>query len=166
MDGVSLLLIILSAPLVADMAIGAMISGAPAFQDARVPWLRRPRNRPALYLMRLRADPRVFKVGYTSRRVETRRDEIAVSRGLVRDDVVICGIVRMPHAYAAEQLAHRRLRASRGVRGLGGEWYALTSGRPDRAERIVMGAARATRTVARLRLSWPSGVRLAMFTPR
>lgn len=161
MDLISALLLILAAPIVGGMARDAATSSAPALQTGRVRWLHKPRNRPALYVMRLAADPSVFKVGYTARRVETRAGEIAASKG----PVTVSAVIRMPHAYAAEQLAHRRLRRTRGIKPLGGEWYRLVGGRRDRPERLALSAAQSVRNWSRIRFSWPEGTALKIFRP-
>lgn len=115
-----------------------------------VPWLTRPRNRPAVYILRSLRDPQRIKVGYTARKVETRAAEIAAKHGPVE----ILFSLRMPHAYTAEQTAHRTLRGKWGVRNLGGEWYR---GNPESIRRTVLASARKTRRSAKLRLSWPKG---------
>lgn len=119
-------------------------------QNGSVPWFSRPSNRPAVYLIRSAVNPRLIKVGYTARRVETRMAEIAQERGPVH----LLFSLRMPHAYATEQAAHRALRRARGVRHAGGEWYYAD---PARARRVIMREARRVRGRARRRFSWPRG---------
>lgn len=116
--------------------------------DDSVPWFSRPKNRPAVYLIRSVANPRLVKVGYTARRVETRMAEIAKDKG----PVILLFSLRMPHAYATEQAAHRALRRAFGVRRAGGEWYLAD---PKRARRIIIREAKRTRGRAKRRMSWP-----------
>lgn len=117
-------------------------------QDARVRWFSAPRNRPAVYMLRLRSNPEIIKVGYTARKVETRMAEIAAQVGPV--DLLFS--LRMPHAYAVEQMAHRSLRRAWGVKRVQGEWYRVS---PHKARRVILRSARKVRMRARLRFSWP-----------
>lgn len=119
----------------------------------KVPWFRRPKNRPAVYLFQSVRDPSCIKVGYTSRKVETRMSEIAQKRGPVR----LLFSLRMPHAYVAEQVAHKMLMRSRGVRSLGGEWYVAD---PARVRERVVSAAHRTRRQAQRRFAWPKGAEI------
>lgn len=129
----------------------------PVLQEARVRWFRKPSNRPAVYLLRSRRNPDLFKVGYTARRVEVRAAEIAQQHG----DVEIVAFLRMPHAYAAEQEAHRRLARAWGVQPRGGEWYMARDGR-KRMLSLVLRSARRVRRRARLRMAWPGGAQIAL----
>lgn len=117
-------------------------------QNGVVPWFSRPTNRPAVYLIRSAVNPRLIKVGYTARRVETRMAEIAQEKGPVQ----LLFSLRMPHAFAVEQAAHRAMRGARGVRHAGGEWYHAD---PARARKIILREARRVRGRARRRFSWP-----------
>lgn len=117
-------------------------------QNGVVPWFSRPTNRPAVYLIRSAVNPRLIKVGYTARRVETRMSEIAQEKGPVQ----LLFSLRMPHAFATEQAAHRAMRRARGVRHAGGEWYFAD---PKRARKIILREARRVRGRARRRFSWP-----------
>lgn len=144
------------AAIVAVPLLGGVLAGTLAvtgrrsvYQESRVGWFRKPRNRPAVYVMQSLADRSLFKVGYTSRKVETRKAEIERTHGPVR----ILLRVRMPHAYAAEMRAHRTLPRKFGVRALGGEWYRCASA--PRILRLVLRCARGTRRSAKLRFSWP-----------
>ena len=130
---------------------------ATVLQEARVRWFRKPVNRPAVYLLRSRSNPHLFKVGYTARRVETRAAEIAVQHG----DLEVVAFLRMPHAYAAEQDAHRRLSRAWGVTPQGGEWYVARGGKKKMLAAVLRSARRVRRT-ARLRGSWPKGARIAL----
>ena len=121
-----------------------------------VPWFRRTRNRPAIYLFHSVGRPELIKVGYTSRRTEARQAELERKLG---DRLVLVRRIRMPHAWVAEQRAHRMLRA-RGWRldwaaGLGGEWYLVPGGAGVREAALLMeAAARDIERQARRRFSW------------
>ncbi len=143
-------LVALIAPLV---LFWLLTRGGPVFQSRGVSWFRRPTNRPALYIIQSLEDPRLIKVGYTARKVETRMAEIAAQRGKVR----LLFSLRMPHAYAAEQAAHAALSRSWRVKTLGGEWYA---GDPARIRKIVMKAANGTRWRAKMRFAWPKNAKI------
>lgn len=142
---------LIAAPFVVGMLGGGVaLSGRRVVhQEARVRWFRKPRNRPAVYVMRSLSDPSLFKVGYTARRIETRKAEIERVRG----PVSIVMRVRMPHAYAAEMLCHRRLSAKMGVKALGNEWYRCRS--EDKILRCVRSSVYKTRRSAKMRFSWP-----------
>ena len=115
-----------------------------------VPWFRKPKNQPAVYVMVCRNDPRVVKLGYTSRRVEVRAQEISrAGRGPVR----IVAAIRMPHAYAAEMNAHKRLSSTRGVRPLGGEWYRCSD--VSVIVRQMRASASSVKASAIRKRSWP-----------
>lgn len=118
------------------------------YQERGIRWFRKPSNRPAIYIIQSVTNPAHIKVGYTSRAVEKRMAEIASKRG----PVTLLFSLRMPHAYAAEQTAHRALQANRRIRYLGGEWYR---GDPARIRAITLRSAYKTRRRARLRLAWP-----------
>lgn len=121
-----------------------------------VPWFRKSTNRPALYLFQSVGDPYLVKVGYTSRKTESRQAELERKLG---DRLVLVRRIRMPHAYVAEQLAHRYL-GTKGwrlpwSRGLGGEWY-LVPGERGLLEtaRLMEIAARDVEKQAKRRFSW------------
>lgn len=121
--------------------------------QTRIRWFSPPQNRPAIYIIQSVHDPRAIKVGYTGRKVEARMTEIAGVHGPVR----LLFSLRMPHAYTAEQAAHKRLRSAWWVENIGGEWYR---GDPARIRRHVMRAARSTRRTSKLKLSWPGKTKI------
>lgn len=116
----------------------------------KVPWFTKPKNKPAVYLIRSKLNPDMIKVGYTARKVETRMTEIAQVRG----PVTLLFSLRMPHAYAVEQAVHRALNGARGVRYVGGEWYEAD---PKKVRKVIMRQARKVKKRARWRFSWPRG---------
>lgn len=128
---------------------GLLRSGSP------VPFLSRKRRPTALYIFRGSRDNTLVKVGYTSRRFEARQTELQRDCGQPLELILL---VRMPHAWYAEQRLHSWL-SRKGWRlprsaGLGAEWYRI----PVRKQRGLIGmaqaAADATRRQARRRFSW------------
>ena len=116
-----------------------------------------------VYLMQSRSQPRLFKVGYTTRRTKDRRSELNRVAG---DDMAIVATVQLPWARACETLLLRRLRFNPLRRGdrRGTEWFWL--GRREDISKIEIEmerTAKAIRRMAWLRLSWPSGASIKTF---
>lgn len=124
-------------------------------QKKRVAWFTRPKNRPAVYVLQSRSNPDFFKVGYTSRKVETRIREIEAVHG----PVSLIYSFRMPHAYAAEQRAHSRLSRAFGVKPLGREWYQVRRGK-SYVKKAVLKSALSVKREAALKLSWPKKAKI------
>lgn len=129
-----------------------------------IPWLRF-RNPPdgTVYLLRSFSEPRLFKVGFTSRRTKDRRGELNRVAG---DDMRIVYTVSLPHALAVETLTLRSIRRNpfrrRDRRGTECFWL----GRRESIERIIRKIDRAAwhvRFMARVRLSWPRGAAMKRF---
>lgn len=122
------------------------------YQQPSVRWFIRPSNRPIIYLLRSSADPNLFKIGYTARKIERRAGEIADKFGAVE----IIGWMRMPHAYAAEQSIHYVMQSQRGVESLGNEWYRTQKrGGEKQLIAIIRRESLRTKWLAILRMSWP-----------
>lgn len=120
------------------------------------PWFKKPKNRPAVYLIQSLQNPNRIKIGYTSRRVEVRMREIAAKNG----PVTLLFSLRMPHAYVTEQKAHARMRRIFGVRNLGGEWYLAT---PEKARTVILQSAHSTKSSSRMRMSWPKSAKILIW---
>lgn len=120
-----------------------------------VPYFRFGQRPTALYVFRGRHDPTLVKVGYTGRSYEARQRELECDCGEHLDLVLL---VRMPHAWYAEQRLHGLL-TRKGWRlppeaRLGTEWYRVPLKQQRTLIKMVQGAASATRRQARRRISW------------
>lgn len=148
-----------AAALILGMAMSGFgsIRRKAVFQVSKVRWFRTPSNRPAIYIMKSKSNPKMFKVGYTSRRVEARAAEISAARGPVE----IVAWVRMPHAYVVEQRVHARLKGTWRVKDLGNEWYLVKNRKPeDLLKKVICSETRKVRILARMKFAWPEDGRI------
>ncbi|WP_445327200.1 GIY-YIG nuclease family protein [Yoonia sp. GPGPB17] len=130
-----------------------------------IPWFR-TRGWGTVYLLQSRSEPALFKVGFTQRKTDTRRNEL---KGLVDGGLRIVFTVSMPHAYVTEQ---------RTLKGLAGRWFGRRDRRGTewfilrRRETIEDIAARILRTAnevqfeARLKLSWGGSSKIRTFATK
>lgn len=125
-----------------------------------LPWFKRRTRHSTVYLMQDVRKPNLIKIGFTTRRTHTRKNELSKK---TRDGVRIIYTISMPHAYFAEQRILRRMRRrwfGAGSRR-GTEWFGL---RPvDRIERItsqMLQEAKVIRFIARLKFSWPANTEI------
>lgn len=127
-----------------------------------VPWFK-TRGWGTVYLVQSRSEPELFKVGFTKRKTNTRRNEL---KRLVDGGLRIVFTVSMPHAYVTEQktlkgLAGRWL-GRRDRRGT--EWFRLrrTETIDDISTRILR-CARQVQFEARLKFSWAKKSKIRTF---
>lgn len=126
---------------------------------------KRPNARPtSIYLMVSENDPKLVKVGYTSRLAKVRRGEL---NGKIDGKLKILFRVALPHGYHAEQEALEDLRSRRWQRGalsIGTEWFRLKDAAyHEDVKMIILDAARRVRRVAEARGSWPEGGSFEVF---
>ncbi len=126
----------------------------------------RTRGWGTVYLLQSRSEPDLFKVGFTQRKTNTRRNEL---KGLVDGGLRIVFTVSMPHAYVTE---HRTLK------GLAGRWFGRRDRRGTewfilrRRETMDDIAARILRTAievrfeARLKFSWGGDSKIRTFATK
>lgn len=141
----------------------------PASRSAKIGWfnLRAPTG--TVYLMQPDNDPRLFKLGYTSRHTLERRRELQrPGDGKLR---IVCS-VSMPHAYALEQRLLARMRGGwrlfrRRSSPRGTEWFYLRRGETILdIQTLIEREARRVRRAAGLRFSWPLSGTIALFEAR
>lgn len=144
------------------------MAGRSRRRQRRIGWFNWGATRGTVYLMRPRARPDLFKIGYTVRPAEQRRRELEKKSDRGLD--IICAVT-MPHAYALEQKLLRRMRGGwwffrRRRSNRGTEWFHLRPGeRIERIRDLVLWEARRTRLLALFRCSWPIFGRLQVFAP-
>lgn len=107
------------------------------------------------YLVQSRGEPWLFKVGLTTCKTTERRSELNRVAG---DDMRIVQTVQLPWAAHCEATLLRRLRLNplrrRDRRGT--EWFSFGKKEPiDKIAVKLRAAARYTKLIARLNLSWP-----------
>lgn len=109
-------------------------------------------------------EPDLFKVGFTKRLTNSRRNEL---KGKVGGRLKVYYTLSMPNAYFTEQRVLRDLRARWFGRGdrRGTEWFRLRRNEtlPDIAARIFK-AAGMVRRVSKLKLSWPKGQEYVIYS--
>lgn len=119
-----------------------------------------------VYLMQPDNDPRLFKLGFTSRRTLERRRELQrPGDGKLR---IICSVT-MPHAYALEQRLLGRMRGGwrffrRRSSPRGTEWFYLRRNEQILDIQALMEReARRVRLAAAIRFSWSLRGRILLF---
>ena len=140
-----------------------------ASRSGKIGWFNHRAAAGTVYLMQPENDPRLFKLGYTSRRTLERRRELQrAGDGKLR---ILCSVT-MPHAYVLEQRLLRRMRGGwrlfrRRSSPRGTEWFYLRRGETiSDIRRLLAREARRVRLAARLRFSWPLGGKIALFEAR
>jgi len=140
-----------------------------AGRSTRIGWFDFRAAPGTVYLMQPDNDPRLFKLGFTSRRTLERRRELQrAGDGTLR---IVCSVT-MPHAYVLEQRLLRRMRGGwrffrRRGSPRGTEWFYLQRGEQIRdIQRLMAREARRVRFAACIRLSWPPRGRITLFEAR
>ncbi len=140
-----------------------------ASRSTRIGWFDFRAPTGTVYLMQPDNDPRLFKLGFTSRpTLERRRELQRPGDGKLR---IVCSVT-MPHAYALEQRLLARMRGGwrlfrRRPSPRGTEWFYLRRGEEiDDIQFLVEREARRVRRAAVLRLSWLPLGRITLFEAR
>ena len=138
-------------------------------RSTRIGWFNIRAVPGTVYLMQPDNDPRLFKLGYTSRHTLERRRELQrPGDGRLR---IVCSVT-MPHAYALEQRLLGRMRGGwRFLRRRGSprgtEWFYLRRGEKLSDIQLLMEReARRVRLAAVVRFSWPLGGKITLFEAR
>lgn len=137
-----------------------------ATRSAKIGWFNFKAPTGTVYLMQPDNEPRLFKLGYTSRRTLERRRELQrPGDGRLR---IVCSVT-MPHAYVLEQRLLRRMRRGwrlfrRRSSPRGTEWFYLWRGEQiSDIQRMMEREARRVRLAAGIRFSWPLRGRIMLF---
>lgn len=140
-----------------------------AGRSTKIGWFKFRAAMGTVYLMQPDNEPRLFKLGYTSRRTLERRRELQrPGDGTLR---IVCSVT-MPHAYVLEQRLLRRMRGGwrffrRRSSPRGTEWFYLRRGEDiSDIQALIEQEARRVRLAAGIRFSWPPGGRIMLFEAR
>jgi len=137
-----------------------------AGRSTKIGWFNFKAPTGTVYLMQPDNEPRLFKLGYTSRRTLERRRELQrPGDGRLR---IVCSVT-MPHAYVLEQRLLRRMRRGwrlfrRRSSPRGTEWFYLRRGEQiSDIQELMEREARRVRLSAGIRFSWPLLGRITLF---